>query len=80
MESTTFVELLEQARERRGLSQLRAAAAVGTSSTTYRQWLRGQRPDWERVPALAEFVEVPEEQLTAAILRHGVPAALGGRR
>ena len=68
---TTFVELLEGARQRRGLSQARAAKLVGASQTTYRQWLRGQRPDWNRIPALVEFTEVPEEKLTAAILRHG---------
>ena len=34
-------------------------------------------PDWNRIPKLVEFIEVPEEKLTAAILASRRRATLG---
>ena len=65
-----FAQMLEDARQERGLSQVRAATAVGTSPTTWRQWLRGQRPDWDRVDRLVEFIGKDESDVLRALLRH----------
>lgn len=70
MERVTFVDMLEGARRRRGLSQIRAAAELKTSPTTYRQWLRGQKPDWDRLETLIDFIGEPEEDVLKAIRRH----------
>lgn len=69
-----FAQMLEEARKAQGLSQVRAAAAVGTSPTTWRQWLRGQRPDWDRVQRLVEFIGRDETDVLRALLRHGTLA------
>ena len=53
---TRIATLLERARTERGLSRNKAAAEIGTTVLTYRQWVRGQRPDPSRALVLAEFV------------------------
>jgi transcriptional regulator with XRE-family HTH domain len=68
-----FTEMLEEARKRQGLSKVRAAAMLGTSPTTYRQWLRGQRPDWEWVDRLIEFTGEDELAVLVALRYHGPP-------
>jgi transcriptional regulator with XRE-family HTH domain len=65
-----FAQMLEEARKEKGLSQLRAAVALDTSPTTYRSWLRGQRPDWDRVDTLVEFIGRDEADILRALLRH----------
>ncbi len=47
--------MLERARLEKGLSRNQAAAELGTSSTTYRQWMRGQQAHLARFPTFAEF-------------------------
>lgn len=74
-----FAQMLEEARKEKGLSQVRAAVALDTSPTTYRQWLRGQRPDWERVPVLVEFIGREEGDILRALLRHSASEAPGSR-
>lgn len=65
---TKLASMLERARESKGLSQNRAAKALKTSATTYRQWLRGQQPELQRFPVIAEFVGVDVGDIVVAIL------------
>lgn len=64
----TIRDLLEEAREDQGLSQRGAAAALGTTPTTYRAWMRGQRPGWDRVPKFVEFTGKSEVDVVLSIL------------
>lgn len=73
-----FAEMLEAARRRRGLSKERAANELHTSSTTYRQWLRGQRPEWERVPVIVDFIDEDEGEVLKALARHGAMGPYDG--
>lgn len=67
----TLTEMLEKARQERGLSKIRAAAVLGTSPNNYRQWLRGQRPDWKFVDTIIDFTRAEEVEVLVAIWRHG---------
>lgn len=67
----TLTEMLENARDERGLSKVRAAKVLGTSPNNYRQWLRGQRPDWKFVDTIIDFTGADEVDVLIAIWRHG---------
>lgn len=47
------------------------------SPPTYRAWLRGQRPEWERIPIFIKFTERPEGDIVAAIRNQPMGLYLG---
>lgn len=50
--------------ERRGILQGEAAALFGVSQQTFSRWMRGQAvPSAEHLPAIADFLDVPLEQV-----------------
>lgn len=60
-------DILEEARLRQGLSREAAAKALETTPPTYRGWLRGQQPEWFRLPVFIRFTGRPEGDIVAAI-------------
>ena len=60
---TEIAQMLEDARLEKGLSRNKAAAELGTSSTTYRQWMRGQQAHLARFPKFAEFADETIEEV-----------------
>ena len=60
---TEIAQMLEDARLERGLSRNKAAAELGTSSTTYRQWMRGQKAHLARFEKFAEFANKTVEEV-----------------
>lgn len=66
-----FAIMLEEARRAKGLSRLKAAAVLQTSPHTYRSWLRGQRPGYDWLPILIDFIDRDEAEIFRAVLAHG---------
>lgn len=64
----TLKDLLEEARIRQGLSKEAAAKALKTTPPTYRGWLRGQQPDWDRLTVFVSFTGRSEGDIVTAIL------------
>ena len=60
---TEIAQMLERARLEKGLSRNKAAAELGTSSTTYRQWMRGQQPHLARLLTFADFADETIEEI-----------------
>ena len=60
---TEIAQMLEGARLEKGLSRNKAAAELGTSSTTYRQWMRGQQPHLARLLTFADFADETIEEI-----------------
>ena len=71
---TEIAQMLERARLERGLSRNKAAAELGTSSTTYRQWMRGQQAHLSRFPSFAKFADETIEE----VVRRATKDATGG--
>ena len=65
---TQIAQMLEEARIDKGLSRNKAAAELETSPTTYRQWMRGQRPDLARVFTLARFADESVEDVVKKMI------------
>lgn len=88
----TIGQLLERARKEKGLSQRKAADELGTTPTTYRSWLRGQVPGFNRVSKFVEFtgqtkldillaiVEAEERAMPGQLRRPGVVTDINSKR
>lgn len=63
----TIAELLDEARERRGISRTKATRMIDTTDLTFRQWTRGQMPGVEWADTLAEFCQVSRYTILAAM-------------
>lgn len=63
----TLRDILEEARLSKGLSKEAAAKALKTTPPTYRGWLRGQQPDWDRLTVFVTFTGRSEGDIVAAI-------------
>lgn len=61
-----------------GMNQTDAAAALGVSQSRVSRWLNGQPPSYERVPILARFLGVSEDE--ALRLTYGATKRPPGRR
>lgn len=64
---TTLKDILEEARLRKGLSKEAAAKALKATPPTYRGWLRGQQPDWDRLTVFVTFTGRSEGDIVTAI-------------
>jgi hypothetical protein len=63
----TLRDILEEARLKKGLSKEAAARALRTTPPTYRGWLRGQQPDWDRLTVFVTFTGRSEGEIVTAI-------------
>lgn len=61
-----------------GMTQTDAAKALGVSQSRVSRWLNGQPPSYERVPILARFLGVSEDEALGLI--YGATKQPRGRR
>lgn len=66
----SIIEVLEETRKDRGLSQRSASEALGTTPTTWRNWLRGQIPGWDWLEAFEAWTGLPRDEIIGAIAEH----------
>jgi len=64
----TIAELLEDARDRRGLSQRKAADWLGTTPRTWKDWQRGQAPGTKWAKSFAEFTGQDEAYILRRLI------------
>lgn len=66
----TIYEILEEVRKDKGLSQRQACAELKTTTTTWRNWGRGQTPGWDWEKKFIEFTGLSRDEIVDAIAEH----------